>query len=72
MIDKVLEDNRDYHVEEIVVHHIDAYEQAQVLRDKLEEELGLKISIEDIGPVIGLHVGPGALGLAYYTEKKFE
>ena len=24
MIDKVLEDNRDYHVEEIVVHHIDA------------------------------------------------
>lgn len=72
MIDKVLEDNRDYHVEEIVVHHIDAYEQAQVLRDKLEEELELKISIEDIGPVIGLHVGPGALGLAYYTEKKFE
>lgn len=70
MIDKVLEDNKDYRVEEIVVHHIDAYEQAQVLRDRLEEELELNVGIEDIGPVIGLHVGPGALGIAYYTEKK--
>lgn len=70
MIDKVLEDNKDYRVEEIVVHHIDAYEQAQVLRDRLEEELELNVGIEDIGPVIGVHVGPGALGIAYYTEKK--
>lgn len=70
MIDKVLEDNKDYRVEEILVHHIDAYEQAQVLRDRLEEELELNVGIEDIGPVIGLHVGPGALGIAYYTEKK--
>ena len=70
MIDKVLEDNKDYRVEEIVVHHIDAYEQAQVLRNRLEVELELNVGIEDIGPVIGLHVGPGALGIAYYTEKK--
>jgi fatty acid-binding protein DegV len=31
--------------------------------------ININIDICDIGPIIGLHVGPGAIGIAYYTEK---
>lgn len=68
MIDEVLEDNSYDPIEEIIVHHINSYDEAQDLSIKLEEKLKLKVSIVSIGPVIGLHVGPGAIGIAYYTS----
>lgn len=70
MIDKVLEDDLEYCVKEIIVHHINCYDEAKELANKLKEKLKLNVSIVDIGPVIGLHVGPGAIGIAYYTEKE--
>ena len=70
MIDKVLEDDLEYSIEEIIVHHINCYDEAKDLASKLEEKLNKEISIVSIGPVIGLHVGPGALGIAYYTKNK--
>lgn len=68
MIDKILEDNIKYTVKEIIVHHINCYDQAEKLASKLKEKLNKNVSIIDIGPVIGMHVGPGAIGIVYYTE----
>lgn len=70
MIEKVLEDDLEYCVKEIIVHHINCYDEAKELANKLKEKLKLNVAIVDIGPVIGLHVGPGAIGIAYYTEKE--
>lgn len=69
MIDKVLKDQFEYGLREIVVHHINCYEQAKDLAAKLQEKLKMDVSICDIGPVIGLHVGPGQLGL-FITPKR--
>lgn len=69
MVDKVVEDHRDYKIEEIIVHHINSYAEAETLAKKLEKKLNKKIDIVSIGPVIGVHVGPGALGIAYYTKE---
>ncbi|MEW9078497.1 DegV family protein [Terrisporobacter glycolicus] len=30
--------------------------------------MGKKVGIGSIGPVIGLHVGTGSIGIAYYTK----
>ncbi len=72
MIEKVIEDAKNYGgLEELVVHHIDCIEEAKILAERLKEILSLKtIAIHDIGPVIGLHVGPGAIAIAYHTKEK--
>lgn len=68
MIDQVMEDNAKYTIKEIMVHHINCYEESQELSSKLKGLLSRDIGIVDIGPVIGMHVGPGTVGIAYYTE----
>lgn len=70
MVDKVLKDNLDYKIKEILVHHINCYDQAKELADELKAKLNMEISIVDIGPIIGMHVGPGAIGIAYYAEEE--
>lgn len=69
MIDGVLNDVKNYGLREIVVHHINCYEEAKALAIVIGEKLNINVNICAIGPVIGLHVGPGAMGIAYYTEK---
>lgn len=69
MVNKVIKDKSIYGLKEIVVHHINCYEEAIELSKVVKEKLSIKPKIVDIGPVIGLHVGPGAIGLVYYTEK---
>lgn len=46
------------------VHHIDCEEEAK----NLSLKLGTSYAIAPIGPVIGTHVGPGAIGIAYCWE----
>lgn len=70
LIKKIVEDHENYNVEEIIVHHINAYEEALLFQKDLKEAINLDSRIMDIGPIIGLHVGPGSLGLAYRTEKE--
>ena len=53
---------------DIVVHHINCQEDGLKLAKALENKLGKKIEIQSIGPVIGVHVGPGSIGIAYYTK----
>ena len=68
IIEHVVEDDKLYKVEEACVHHINAYDEAVSLKEDLAKVLDVPITIGDIGPVIGLHVGPGAVGIAYRTK----
>lgn len=70
LIDKMLSDHKNFNVLEIAVHHIDAKEEAQLFLEEVSKEIDVPITISDIGPVIGVHVGPKAIGLAYHTEKE--
>jgi len=54
---------------EAIIHHINCQSEAAKLAALLQEKLGVTLPVCSIGPVIGLHVGPGTLGIAYYTEK---
>ncbi|WP_234117221.1 DegV family protein [Clostridium hydrogenum] len=69
MLNKMLEEVKAFGLGEIVVHHINCYEEAKELASEIYNRLNIKPLICDIGPVIGLHVGPGAIGIVYYTEK---
>lgn len=57
-------------LQEAVVHHINNEAEGNVIAKKLEERLGIKVPVCSIGPVVGLHVGPGTVGMAYYTRDR--
>mgnify|MGYP000901350447 CR=1 FL=1 len=69
MVEKMLQDIGQYGLGEIAVHHINCFEEAQGLVKKIKEKITTNVQVVPIGPVIGLHVGPGAIGIVYYTEK---
>lgn len=64
-----LEDIKNFGLEHVIVHHIETYEEGLALAKRLEEALGVSVPVVDIGPVIGTHVGPGAIGIAYDLKK---
>jgi DegV family protein with EDD domain len=53
-----------------VVHHIDDEDEGRLMVDLVEPVIGRRVPLVSIGPVIGLHVGPGTVGLVYQTEKE--
>ena len=53
---------------DVIVHHINCEEEGLALAKRIEEKINTKVKIQSIGPVIGLHVGPGSIGIAYYTK----
>lgn len=53
----------------IIVHHINAELEGKKLALELEKLLRVPVDVCSIGPVIGLHVGPGAIGVVYYTKE---
>jgi len=69
MIEKMMADINEYGLGEIIVHHINCYDEALELVALIKEKIDTVINIMDIGPVIGLHVGPGAVGIVYYTKR---
>ena len=57
---------RDLPAEHVAVMHAQAPEEAERIRSALATELpGSDVHVGQIGPVLGTHVGPGAVGLAY-------
>ncbi|QOR34195.1 DegV family protein [Clostridium sp. 'deep sea'] len=64
-----LQDIKQFGLGDIKVHHIECEEEAKDLAKVIEDMIKLPVSIASIGPVIGTHVGPGAIGLVYYTKK---
>ncbi|NLJ72317.1 MAG: DegV family protein [Syntrophomonadaceae bacterium] len=69
MINKFMDDINKFGLGEVIIHHINCLAEAQELANQIKEKLDIKISTVDIGPIIGLHVGPGAIGIAYYTQE---
>ena len=65
--DKVLDDIENYGLGDVIVHHINCENEGKELANRLKEKLGIdNIKIQSIGPLIGLHVGPGSIGVAYH------
>jgi len=51
------------------VVHVDCLEEGRSLVEKVKERFNPPlIHLSDVSPVVGTHVGPGALGLAFYPE----
>lgn len=67
MIKILLDDVRAKGLGDVVVHHINNEIEALHIAEILKEALQVVVPICPIGPVIGLHVGPGTIGMAYYT-----
>ena len=66
IIDTVMEQNLKSPIKGLIVHHINCESEGQELANKLQDKLGISnIKIQSIGPIIGLHVGPGSIGVAY-------
>ena len=67
IVNTVLEQNLKSPIKGIIVHHINCESEGQELADRLKNSLGLdNVKIQSIGPIIGLHVGPGSIGVAYH------
>ena len=54
---------------EVVVHHIDDEAEGAELAGRLAEAAGRNVQVTPIGPAIGAHVGPGAVGVVYSTQE---
>lgn len=68
IVEAVLNEVKSKGLGDIIVHHINCEEEGMKLAQALEAKLGQTVKVQSIGPVIGLHVGPGSLGIAYYTK----
>ena len=69
IIDKVVLDIQQRGIGEVMVHHINCEDEGKAIAERLEEKLNISVGVQSIGPIIGLHVGPGSVGVAYYTNK---
>jgi DegV family protein with EDD domain len=64
------QDVEDKGLGDVVVHHINDEDAAADLAGRVEAAIGRSPRIVPLGPVIGVHVGPGALGVVYWTIKE--
>ncbi|WP_461207654.1 DegV family protein [Clostridium sp. DL1XJH146] len=72
IIDVFLGDIEKFGFGEAIVHHINCEEEARKVAKLINEMTGKIIEVTPIGPVIGTHVGPGAIGIAYYTKEELD
>ena len=70
LISGLMEDLRTRDLGDVMVHHINCPDEGRALADELENKLHRPVQIQPIGPVIGVHVGPGSIGIAYYTIER--
>lgn len=68
IIDILCQDVQQKGLGEVVVHHINSEKEGIKLAQTIKEKLSINVPVYPIGPVIGLHVGPGAVGVAYYWK----
>lgn len=55
----------------VYISHGDCIEDAQLLADTIKEEFKINdVVINNVGPVIGAHSGPGTLALFYYGKER--
>lgn len=68
--DIFFEDINKFGLGEAIIHHINCEKEANKLAKLIEEKVNKVVNIASIGPVIGTHVGPGAIGIVYYTKEE--
>lgn len=69
MLDIVAERLGSDKMAEAGVVHVDCLEEGRKLVDRVKERFDPPlIHLSDVSPVVGTHVGPGALGLAFYPQ----
>jgi DegV family protein with EDD domain len=61
-------DVKHHGLSRVVVHHISCPDKAAELAQAIKIRYDLDPAVLPIGPVIGLHVGPGTLAVIYTTE----
>lgn len=68
MLNLLENDYKEHGLKAVIVHHINAPEKARELVQRIINRYGFDVPLVSIGPVIGCHVGPGAIGIVYCTE----
>ena len=69
MLDVVIEEMRGKSKIHAGVIHANAAEEALYIADKVRSEVNPnELIINELTPVIGANVGPGIVGMGYYTE----
>ncbi len=54
----------------VAVMHADALEQAKLLREQISSRFNCaELFITEFTPVMGVHTGPGVIGVAFYSEE---
>jgi DegV family protein with EDD domain len=65
----LLEDDcHKFGLEKVVLHHVLCEDKVQDMAMLIRGRYGVEVTLHPIGPVIGLHVGPGAFGIIYVTK----
>jgi DegV family protein with EDD domain len=70
MLQIFLRDIERFGIGEAIVHHINVEGEAQKFAAEIKKYINQDVATIPIGPVIGTHVGPGAIGIAYYTKEE--
>lgn len=70
IIEVFAEDVAKAGLEDVIVHHIDDPSEGEELARLAETVAGRPVPIQSIGPVIGLHVGPGTVAVVYRTRDR--
>lgn len=68
IVSTLMEDIKSNELGEVIVHHINSNIEGMNLAKRIENALGTHVRVTSIGPVIGLHVGPGTIGIVYYMK----
>ncbi|NLN49312.1 MAG: DegV family protein, partial [Clostridiales bacterium] len=69
IVEFFLEEVKEKGLGQVVLHHINCESEGKELADYIQSKTNKEVPVYPIGPIIGLHVGPGTIGLAYYTSK---
>ncbi|MDP5275979.1 DegV family protein [Chengkuizengella axinellae] len=72
MMNEFYENIKEHGLGDVIIHHIHCEKQARSIADKIGEKIDRAVGLAPIGPVAGLHVGPGTIGIAYYTKEELK
>ena len=71
LVDKMMENEPDPKESPVVILHADAPEDAKELKElALQRMPELEIRIDNVGPVIGAHCGPGTLAITFLGKER--
>jgi len=63
-------DQKDFKIDKVVVSHIEDFDRATKLAEKVREVSDAEVYITEIEAVVGASLGPGTLGLAYRSTEQ--